>query len=150
MPLQGLDPATLNISTSQYTFCVLTRLNQAERAAALLCAEAKKIIAGKQRAGQAKDTPSYTAELAKLQSRLNNSQTELMKQRKIALAGEKSWKNKKIVDEKEKDLREVDAEIMRVEILTTPLGDERPSDDSIREMDAAVKSALCDVVMTRS
>lgn len=114
---------------------------EAERAAALLCAEAKKIIAGKQRAGQAKDTPSYTAELAKLQSRLNNSQTELMKQRKIALAGEKSWKNKQIVDEKEKDLREVDAEIMRVEILTTPLGDERPSDDSIREMDAAVKSS---------
>jgi len=113
---------------------------EAEKAAALAFADARKALVTKQRDGQAWESPSFAAELTKLQGKLNSAKQELDKQRKLTLQAEKLWKSKELVKDKEEAMKQVESEVERVEILTTPLGDERPSTESIKEMDAAVNA----------
>jgi len=112
-----------------------------EKVAALAVVDARKAITSKQKETQALESPSFAAELKKLQDRIGAAQTKLTAQRKLALQGEKTWKSRLLLRTKEEELSVLDKEIARVEILTTPLGDERPSDDSIRDMAAAVTNA---------
>lgn len=111
---------------------------KAEQAAAVACAEARKALAAKQKHGQAKESAAYSAELTKLQGRLEVAQAELGKQRKAAVLGERTWKSRQVLQEKGEMMSAVEAEVEKVEMLTTPLGDERPSDDNLLEMDTAV------------
>lgn len=113
---------------------------ETEKVAALAVAEARKVLIAKQRDPQAKDSPSLTAELGRLQERLVAAQQSLTGQRKVALVAERIWKSKQVIQTKEAELRQVEQEIEKVEILTTPLGDERPSDENIHEMAEAVNS----------
>merc|ERR1719203_2311419 len=91
-----------------------------------------------QKTAQAKESEMFASHLSKLQTRLTTAQQELSKQRKLALQGEKLWKGKVVVQEKKVEMDELEREVEKAEILTTPLGDERPSTEHIREMDAAV------------
>jgi hypothetical protein len=113
---------------------------EAEKAAAVACAEAKKAHAAKQKESSNQDRIIFSQELQKVNLRLNAVSQELAKERKVVLAGEKLYKIKKTVQERSKEMEEVEAEVERVEILTTPVGDERPSNEAITEMDAAVES----------
>lgn len=112
----------------------------AEKAAAIAMADAKKLLAIKLRQGaQMKEVPpTYPSEIQKLQNRLASAQSELGKRRKAAIQGERSWKGRQLVRDTEEALQRIDTEVERAEILTTPLGDERPSDESVAEMDSAV------------
>lgn len=126
---------------------VATQLTlDAEKTAALACADTRKVLMTKLKEGKARDTPSYSAELTKLQSRLTFAQQELQRQRKVALQGEKLWKAKLVVQEKTEDLKLIEEEVEQAEILTTPLGDERPSDEKITEMVNAVDSIQAKLV----
>lgn len=112
-----------------------------EKAAALAVVDARKAISAKQKEPQAQESPSFAAELKKLGDRITAAQTKLTAQRKLALQGEKTWKSRLLLKTKEAELSTLDKEIERVEIMTTPLGDERPSDEAIREMSIAVTNA---------
>jgi len=111
---------------------------EAEKTAAVACADARKSLMTKMKEGKVVDSQSYQTELQKAQSRLNAMQQELSKHRKVALQGEKLWRGMAIVQEKDVAMKAIEEEVEKAEILTAPLGDERPSDDHIREMDAAV------------
>merc|ERR1719203_2097457 len=91
-----------------------------------------------QKTAQAKESEMFASHLSKLQTRLTTAQQELSKQRKLALQGEKLWKGKRVVQEKKVEMGLLEQEVEKVEILTTPLGDEHPSTEHIKEMDAAV------------
>mmetsp|Transcript_141276 Transcript_141276/g.439060 ORF Transcript_141276/g.439060 Transcript_141276/m.439060 type:complete len:1297 (+) Transcript_141276:2158-6048(+) len=122
---------------------------EAEKLAALACAEARKMLQAKQKDSQVKESPGYAAELVKLQGRLTAVQQELGKQRKVAVQGEKLWRSTQILSEKEEQMKHVEAEVDRAELLTTPLGDERPSNESIMEMDkvvTGVQATLTEIV----
>merc|ERR1719440_311702 len=89
-----------------------------EKAAALACAEARKVLQLKQKESSGKDaSPACAAELSKLTSRLGNAAQELQKHRKIMLAAEKTWKQRQLLHDKEEELKQVEAEIERVEIM---------------------------------
>lgn len=122
---------------------------EAEKGAAIAFADARKMLMAKQKDDQVKDAPGYAAELAKLEARLTAAQKELSKLRKVAVQGEKLWKSQQILQEKEEQMKQVEADVEKAELLTTPIGDERPSNESILEMDAAVgkvQQTLTDVV----
>jgi len=108
-----------------------------EKVAAVACADARKTITAKQKAnaGQA----VLAAECVKMLNRMNVVQAELGKQRRVVLQGEKTWRSKQVVEDKHEALKKVDEEMHKLEMLSCPLGDERPSDESIKEMASAVK-----------
>merc|ERR1740129_1877707 len=114
---------------------------QLEKAAALACADARKELLAKQKHEQSKESPTYVVELSKLQARLNAAARELLKDHKSALSGEKLWKSKVLEMEKGEEMKRLEGEIEKVEILTTPLGDERLSDEAIAEIDVAVNAS---------
>merc|ERR1719447_1867833 len=135
-PLQG-DIVSKDVSAIRES---AEQALELEKSIAMLCADSRKSIMAKVKEGKSKESSTFTAELSKLQSRLNASQQELAKQRKLALVGEKTWKGKMLLQDKAKELAALEEDVEKAEILTTPLGDERPSDDHIRSMDDAVNS----------
>lgn len=115
---------------------------EAEKHAALACGEARKTLMAKQRDAQGRDAATFGAELTKLQTRLAAALQEVGKQRKVAVLGEKLWKGKLLAQEKEEVLAQVEADVEKMELLTTPLGDEKPSNESVKELDASATAAL--------
>lgn len=111
---------------------------EAEKAAGVAFAEAKKVFAAKQKENPGKDAVSYSERLKELNGRLNTVTADLGKERKAALAAEKICKIKVTVAEASSGMDKVEEELEKVEILTTPIGDEKPSDDKVKEMDVAV------------
>jgi len=111
---------------------------RAEKDAGIALAEARKMLSTKMKDGKAKESTAYGAELTKLQGRLTSMQSDLSKQRKVALVAERLYKNRAILEDKTKEMKTIDEEISRVEILATPLGDEKLSEEAIQQMDAAV------------
>jgi 3-deoxy-D-manno-octulosonate 8-phosphate phosphatase KdsC-like HAD superfamily phosphatase len=109
-----------------------------EKAVAGVCAEARKVFATKQKESPGKDATAYTAELQKMNARLNQVTQDLAKERKAALNAEKIYKVRQTVQDKGKEMDDIEAELEKVEIMTTPIGDERPSNEAIQEMDVAV------------
>jgi len=107
---------------------------EAEKAAALACADARKAVIAKQKDSAAKDSPAFGAKIQELQAKLTAAQQELMKQRKVAVQGEKIWKIKQMVQEKEEQLKQVEADVEKAELQTTPIGDETPLNESIIEL----------------
>jgi len=135
-PLQG-DIVSKDVSAIRES---AEQALELEKSIAMLCADSRKSLMAKVKEGKSKESSTFTAELSKLQSRLNASQQELAKQRKLALQGEKIWKGKVLLEEKSKEMKELEDEVEKAEILTTPLGDENPTDEHIRSMDEAVTS----------
>jgi len=111
---------------------------ESDKEAAAACADAKKLILAKQNDAQAQESAGYAAELVSLQDRLTAAMQKLSDQRKVAIQGEKLWKSKLIVQDKEEQMKQLEKDIEEAELLTTPLGDEEQSPDKIIEMDAAV------------
>lgn len=109
---------------------------EAEKEAALACAEARKALLGKQR--ESADMPQMAEELKSLQGRLATAQAELGKQRKVAVQGEKLWKGKLLLQEKGELMKEVEEGLTKAEGLTTPIGDERPSSENVMQMGTAL------------
>merc|ERR1719357_427703 len=121
-PLQG-DIVSKDVSAIRES---AEQALELEKSIAMLCADSRKSLMAKVKEGKSKESSTFTAELSKLQSRLNASQQELAKQRKLALQGEKIWKGKVLLEEKSKEMKELEDEVEKAEILTTPLGDENP------------------------
>jgi len=96
---------------------------QAEKVAALACAEAKKALVSRQRDAKA----CQEAELSELSERLAAAQQELGKQRKVAVQGEKLWKSRLAFSEKGEELKQLEreAEALRGRLLQA--GGRRPS-----------------------
>jgi hypothetical protein len=118
-----------------------TQTLESEKVAGLACAEARKVLSMKQKQAQGKDSsPVYAAELSKLATRLSGAAQELQKIRSLVLTAEKSWKNKELLQDNDAELKKIEDEIARVEILTTPLGGDGPTDEEVMEMDVAVGS----------
>lgn len=110
----------------------------AERDASSACADARKLLSTKQR--DAKDA-AMVGELSKLQARLNASMTEMKKHQKASQDGERLIKSKEVYTTEEDKIKGVEEEVLKAETLATPLGDERLSDEKIKQIDAAVNSA---------
>merc|ERR1719515_439888 len=119
---------------------VTTETLEYDKAGALAIGEALKALVLKKKDQAAKESPVYMEEMGKLEARLSSIQQESVKLRKAAVAGQKVCKGKQILREKDEEMQAVEKEITKAEILTTPLGDERPSDSKIEQMDAAVAS----------
>lgn len=111
----------------------------AEKAAGVSIAEARQALAAKQKSNGTKDSSAdLGAELSKLTTRLMASQQELSAQRKVAVAAERCWKGRRIVEEKDGELKRLEEELERLDFMTTPLGDERTSDEALTEVGAGV------------
>ncbi|CAE8731910.1 unnamed protein product [Polarella glacialis] len=121
------------------------KMLEAEKSAALACAQAQKVLASKQREAKEKqrEVPhGFVAGVSELQERLSCAQAALAKQRKAALQGEKLWKVQLVLGQAEERMQQVEAKVEEAEVLTTPLGDERlPTEETTVAMEAAVASA---------
>jgi len=141
---EGASPKPEDLEVSRLRAATEQTL-EAEKAAAVACVDARKILMTKMKEGKAVELPSYQAEVQRLQSKLNAMSQEISRQRKYAIQGEKLWRAKQVVQETEESMPAFEAEVEKAEILTTPLGDERPSDDHVRTMDAAVNAVQAKV-----
>lgn len=137
-----------NLASDKLEDMAVTRLKEqtdqtlaAEKVAGVSLAEARQALAAKQKHAEAKDSSaSLGAELAKLTTRLLAAQQELSQQRKVAVAAERCWKGKRILEEKDEELKRTEAELEKLDIMTTPLGDERTSDETLMEIAAGVEA----------
>jgi hypothetical protein len=110
----------------------------AEKDASTAWAQARKALAAKQKEAK---TPSLVSELSKLQTRLNNINQDLTKYKRAAQNGERMTKAKTVLLEEEEKITQAEKEVAKVETLATPIGDERPSDETIAQIDSAVSVA---------
>lgn len=117
------------------------RLLRSETAAAVDLAEAKKELRARQGDPRGKNLPGYDAEIARMSHRLQLVQTGLADRRKALVQGERQWKARLVLQEREQQTKQVEDEIAEAEILTTPIGDETDSAEMLSEMAAAVESA---------
>jgi len=117
------------------------RTLDAEKVAAIACVVARKGLITKQNSGHVLELPAFGIELSKLQERIDTAQHELGRLRKSTLLGEKIWKNKVFLIESELTMRRIKTEIEKAEKLATPLGDERPLEEHVLEMDKAIINA---------
>lgn len=102
---------------------------EAEKSAAMACVEARKMLTKKQCDKQTKASPSCAVELARLQTRLGTAQAELAQQRRFIMIFERS-----------REMSQVEAEIDRIEVLATPLGDESSLDERFHDTSKAMKA----------
>ncbi|CAE8620017.1 unnamed protein product, partial [Polarella glacialis] len=102
------------------------------------CSTAQALLRLKQK--DAKDAP-LVAELTKLNSRLTAAQRDLQKNRQSAQNGERAIKGKEVLLQEEAKTKEAEAAVEKMETLATPLGDEKPNDEAIAQIDVAVKEA---------
>jgi len=100
--------------------------------------EARKVLNTKQK--EAKDPP-LVSELSKLQARLRKTYLEMQNLKKEISNGERLLKSKHILLEEEPKIKEAELEVSKVETLATPLGDEHPTDEVIKQIDMAVNNA---------
>eukprot|EP00928_Gymnodinium_smaydae_P007365 TRINITY_DN12654_c0_g1_i1.p1 TRINITY_DN12654_c0_g1~~TRINITY_DN12654_c0_g1_i1.p1 ORF type:complete len:1473 (-),score=475.17 TRINITY_DN12654_c0_g1_i1:145-3909(-) len=119
---------------------------EAEKAAGLAFANAKKALASKQRApggaaGGSSDAAAVAGcaeELDRLSARLSAAQLELHRLRKQALQGEKAVRGRRLLQDQEQAMVQLEKDVEKTEILTTPLGDERVTEQGAAEMVEAV------------
>jgi len=107
----------------------------AEKDASAACAQARKVLVAKQK--DAKES-SLVAELSQLQNKLTATQRELAAIKKAVASGERLIKSKQVLLDEEEKIKQAELEVAKVETFSTPLGDEKPSDESIKQIDAAV------------
>lgn len=112
----------------------------AEVEASTIIAETQKMLMTKVKEDKSKEALGLSAELGKLRQRTTQAYNESQKCHKLVITGEKMYKCKNVVQEKGEDLERLEKEVEEAEILTTPLGDERPSNEHIGNMIATVEN----------
>mmetsp|Transcript_97686 Transcript_97686/g.285161 ORF Transcript_97686/g.285161 Transcript_97686/m.285161 type:complete len:1813 (+) Transcript_97686:1-5439(+) len=113
----------------------LERAGTAEKEAMDACAEARKVIATKQKEPKS----DLAAPIAKLQSRLNSAIAEVTKHKKAAEGGSKLIKGKAVISEEQERIRSAEEEVEKVQkvVEASAEGEELP-DEAVREMGEAV------------
>jgi len=102
-----------------------------ERDAAIACAEARTALSAKRDDPKFKESPSFRSQLLKLDGRLASTEKELAAQRAAALAANES---KKTLQVQRAEVEKLTSAIGELELLTLPLGDERPSNEAEESM----------------
>jgi len=134
-PLEQADSAKLTSKLIQKTCADILA---SEGAAAQACQKAREAVVAKRRETKFTTSPSFRTQLSKLEARLDLIQNDLLVLKNEAKAGEEA---KQSVKAQRDSVAKLATEVDRVELLTLPMGDERPGDEAEERMAHAIAKA---------